>query len=133
MCGKQYTPKRASSKYCGSTCRTRATRLRAEQPPAPAAAAPAADPPAQPSLPTLLVARTMQQLEEAGRLDTVLGQQALVLASRLEVITALDTGASMAAVSKELRAVMTEAMTGVAVAEDPIDELRRRREAKHVG
>lgn len=142
MCGKAYTPKRVTSQYCSSACRTRATRLRAAgvRPalaavaPAPqgipvAAAAPAAGSPAGGGL----VASTRQQLEVAGRLDSILGQQALVLAARLEVTSGVDTGSSLAAVSKELRAVMAEALAGVAVADDPIDELRRRRELKRSG
>lgn len=141
LCGTLYSPKRATSQYCSTACRTRATRLRQSGVRAPLAAltpteAPAAAAPPAPTADGLvlsLVTSTRKQLEAAERLDTILGQQALVLATRLELTTGIDTGSSLAAVSKELRAVMAEALAGVAVAEDPIDELRRRRELKLSG
>lgn len=67
-------------------------------------------------------------LQDADRLDTVLGQQALALAA--QIVSPFQTGAGVASLSKELRAVMAEAMRGVAAAADPVDELRRRRDAK---
>lgn len=78
-----------------------------------------------------MVAAVMAELVEAGRLDTVLGQQALTIAEKLGSL--FDTGSSAAALSKELRALMAEAVKGAAVAADPLDELRARRAAKRAG
>lgn len=71
---------------------------------------------------------TARQLREAERFDTVLGQQALALARRIE--SPMETGASVASMSKEFRAVMVEALDGVNVAADPLDELRLRRDRR---
>lgn len=128
VCGNAYEAKRATSKYCSSGCRIRACRA-AEKP---------AEPPVQIGVAAQAAFRgglyesTLARLEEVGRLETVLGQQALFLAQRLES-SLLDSGSSLASLSKELRAVMDAALDGVAKAADPVDELRRRREAKLTG
>lgn len=75
-----------------------------------------------------LVDVTRRELEAAGVLDSVLGQQALALASR--IMSPMSTGASVASLSKELRVVMVEATAGVQAVGDPLDELRARRDAK---
>lgn len=125
-CGKLYEAKRVTSKYCGSGCRTRVSR--AEKPKTPVRIGVAA----QSAFRGGLYESTLARLEEVGRLETVLGQQALFLAQRLEA-SLLDSGSSLASLSKELRAVMDAALEGVAKAADPVDELRRRREAKLTG
>lgn len=78
-----------------------------------------------------LVDATKRELETAEVLDTVLGQQALALAQR--ILSPASTGASVASLSKELRTVMSEATAGVKVADDPLDELRARRDRKRTG
>lgn len=125
-CGKTFQPQRRSAKYCGTPCRTRATRARAAAgiPVTTAAAAPA---PAREH--RGLVESVESALGEANRLATWAGRQALLLADRLES-GSFDTGSAAAAVSKELRAVMAEALGDVEEDADPVDELRRRREAK---
>lgn len=123
-CGKTYEAKRAASRFCTATCRKRAQR-------APSVVAlPPPDVDDTPSTPAAsgLVSATIAELEEAGRLGTVLGQQAVELAKR--VSSPHETGASVASLSKELRAVMESAMEGVGVASDPLDELRARRDRK---
>jgi hypothetical protein len=77
-----------------------------------------------------LVVATKVELEAAGRLDSVLGQQALRLAQQM---SGFETGGGMAALSRELRATMAEATRGAAVAADPLDELKARRDAKRAG
>ena len=63
-------------------------------------------------------------LRAAGELDSVLGRQALDLASRLPDA---KSGSGLAAMHKELRSVMS-AVAGVAVGEiDPVDELKAKR------
>lgn len=73
--------------------------------------------------------RTILELEEAGRLDTIRGQAALVLARRLDSRT-MDTGSAVAAVVRQLDATVEAAVAGAHMAADPVDELRRRRDEK---
>ena len=112
-------PVGSRAKVCSDRCRKRVKRG-STAPPTPIAAADEA--------PSGLVATVERSLTEVERLDTVLGQQAMALARRID--TGVDTGSSVAALSKELREVMALAMQGVAVAADPVDELMRRRELK---
>ena len=79
--------------------------------------------------PVGLVATVVKELNDANRLDTVLGQLALKLAVRLEAST-FDTGSSFMSLSKELRAVMASAVAGAHVEDDEIDELQKRRDEK---
>ena len=88
------------------------------------------DPPeSQMYAPVGLVATVVKELNDANRLDTVLGQLALKLAVRLEAST-FDTGSSFMSLSKELRAVMASAVAGAHVEDDEIDELQKRRDEK---
>jgi hypothetical protein len=76
-----------------------------------------------------LVRTTRQALEDAGVLDSVAGQQALLLATRMT--SPHETGAAVASMSKQLQAVVAEALKSVKL-RDPLDELRLRRDAKRV-
>lgn len=76
-----------------------------------------------------LLGQIRATLTESGVLDTPNGQLALKLAGRIEN-QSNDSGSSIAALSKELRLVMAEAMNRVVAADDPIDELQRRRESR---
>jgi hypothetical protein len=123
-CGKPYEAKRKSSKYCSDTCRVKTSQHGGNVVTLPPAGEErSADP-------TGLVASITAELEQGGRLNTALGQQAVFLASRL-AISPFDT--SLASMSRELREVMARALEGVAVADDPLDELKRRRELKLAG
>jgi len=75
-----------------------------------------------------LIEAVERDLAAAGRLNTVLGQQALLLARRIG--SPVDTGASVASMSRELREVMARAVDGVPFAADPLDEIAARRAAK---
>jgi hypothetical protein len=114
-CGADFEAKRATAQYCSSTCRSRGNRKKP-------AAVVVPDGPSESGLKQAIIAELIQ----ADRLDTVLGQQALELAGWMASPTASASG--VAALSKELRALMTEATKGVAVAADPLDELRARRD-----
>ena len=117
VCGRPYEAKRVSSRFCSGTCRKR--NLRAPRPRL-AETSPAAEDYALP-------AATRAELEAASRLDSMLGQVALLLAERM---CEFDTGSGTAALSKELRAVMVAAVQGAPAAADPVDELRARRDRK---
>jgi hypothetical protein len=78
-----------------------------------------------------LVAAIEAELEAAGRLDTALGRQALRLAQRMH--SEFDTGSAIAALSRELRATMAEALKDATPVADPLDELAARRSRKAAG
>jgi hypothetical protein len=73
---------------------------------------------------------TLEQLTSAGRLETAAGRNALVLARRLDA-GGLDTGSSVAALSKQHLSALSEALAGAIVVADAVDELRARRERRH--
>ena len=76
-----------------------------------------------------LVTVVTEKLRQHGRLRTVEGQQAVVLA---RIMSAKFVNASgIASTSRELRTVLLEALAGVEPQVlDPIDQLRKAREAK---
>ena len=78
-----------------------------------------------------LVAATRRELQAADRLDSVAGQQALKLAERMYGL--FDTGSAIAALSRELRAAMAEALKDAPRAGDSLDELAERRRRKAAG
>ena len=71
------------------------------------------------------------ELEAADRLETALGQQAVVLAGLMG--SQFDTGAAKASLSRELRAVMDAALADAPKAADRLDELAERRRRKASG
>jgi hypothetical protein len=74
-------------------------------------------------------AAAIKTLTDAGRLNSVMGQAALVLARRLDA-TNIDTGSAVASVVKQLELALDTATAGANVAADPVDELRNRRDRK---
>lgn len=123
MCGASFDAKTAKGRFCSSTCRGRAHRGEAPR----TGRASLAETPEIGDLERA----TRGRLEAVDRHQTVLGVQALGLARRIDSPTTMDS--AMAALSKEFRAVMVDALDGVAVAADPLDELRGRRERKRAG
>lgn len=124
-CSKPFEAQRSTARFCGATCRKRGSRDASESlknAPEPANLAPVA--PISPKEPPLVTV-TRRELEEAEKLDTVIGQQAMRLAEKL--CSGFDTGSATAAVSKEFRAVMAEALADVTKQADGIDELMARR------
>lgn len=79
-------------------------------------------------VPDGVYAATLAELESAGRVHTAKGQACLLLADRLD--ERVDTAAGAASAVKQLRESLDDALAGATVAADPVDELRRRREAK---
>lgn len=118
-CGRPFEAERSTAKYCGPTCRKRASR-RPSEPSGPVAA-----------LPIGLVEATRTELAAAGQESSALGQAALRLAERM--CGEFDTGSAVAALSKELRAVMAEALADAPKAADAMDELALRRAQRASG
>lgn len=76
-----------------------------------------------------VAAMTERKLLDAGRLDTVMGAVAMALAAKVDE-PGLDTGSSLAAVTRELDRCLERALEGVRVAETPLERQRRSREMK---
>jgi hypothetical protein len=103
-CGGMYEQKRPNHRFCCGTCRVNGARGKLRPLRQEASSADSAPGPSE------LVGATRRQLEEAGRLDTYLGQQALVLA---EVFAAgKGTTSGLATISRELRETMAAALRG---------------------
>lgn len=109
-CGGEFEPENARHRFCSDTCRKRGSRG--------ATVAPVRDG-------DTLEAATCQALEDAGREDTPAGVSAVLLARKLDM--GGDTGSSMAALAREHRAALEDALRGAEVVDDPVDELRDRR------
>jgi hypothetical protein len=118
FCGTAYLAKRSTSRFCGDRCRRR--NKGAPPPPKPTRE--------QSLTATGLVDAVRAELDGVGKLDSMLGQQALMLAQALGDPDESASGA--AALSRELGAVMAVALRGVRGAADQVDELRRRRDRK---
>lgn len=145
-CSTTFVAKRSTAKYCGSKCRTLATKERKRDAarvvpvkPEPrkrrkkADADPPAEPQDAPNPPTVLLstmAAVVAELTTFKRLHSVHGQAAVQLAMALD--HPAETGSAKAALAKQLAATMELALAGVTVAKDPVDELAGRR-AKRAG
>lgn len=115
-CGRAYTAQRRTSKFCSSGCRVRFGRG-ARKPAEVVALGRHSDGP--------LEGAALVELGAAERTATAAGQAALALARRID--TDRDTGAAVAALTREFRATMAEAKSGARLALSPLDELRARR------
>lgn len=113
-CGTEIPPSKGplARKWCSDTCRKRG----------PSKVRPL------PSTDDGLVAATRRELEEAERVDTMLGQAALALATRIS--SNADSGSAAAQMVKELRSTMEEALAGAPRAASHVDQLRELRERK---
>jgi hypothetical protein len=132
-CGQTFTAARANAKYCSERCKKRCQRGSGAQvvelkakPDRPATKAKAEEPAGNIGS---VEAAAIKTLTDAGRLNSVMGQAALVLARRLDATT-VDTGSAVASVVKQLELALDAATAGAMQAADPVDELRNRRDRK---
>lgn len=121
VCSDGFEAKRPAAKYCSDRCRKRAQRQPKPQP-KPDPQMPV-DPDAE------LWTATLVELSAAGRQASASGQAALLLARRLDS-RAVETGSAVAAMVREHRAALADALRDAKVAANPLDELRARREHK---
>lgn len=123
VCGAGFEAKRAA-KYCGERCKKRAQRL----PGAKLVSLPSPPPEIQRgSEPGTLEQATRRSLENAGRLDSDLGMAAMLLARRLDAnsASAVDSGVGVAALAKEYRATLADAVKDVEPESDgAVEEIR---------
>ncbi len=122
QCSSPFLAQRTSAKFCSATCRQQSRRSRGHQ----AALEPATG--AAPAVDSAIIERTRAELEQLGALDTVTGAAAMILAERLA--SPRDTGSAAAAVSRELDRLMIRVRSGITDHGDPLDSIRRRRDAK---
>lgn len=123
-CGAAYEAIRANARFCSDRCRKRTARQ-----PKPLAEMPTVTPEVAQLLVSQLSKIVTDELVAGGVLDTSPGQAALLLAQRMELGTT-DTGSAVAAMSRELRSLMAEALGKTETAADPMDELKARRESR---
>lgn len=123
VCGATYTAKRATSRYCGATCRVTSSRKGASRPKIAAVPAPA---PAE----SPIYDATLRRLDEAGQVDSPLGRKALNLAKLIDSPPPM-THSSIAGWSKEHTAALTAALAEApAQAVSLTDQLKARRDAR---
>lgn len=101
LCGKSYVARRSDSKFCGSTCRSR--KATGAVVPIRPAEQPATDRPS-------LVESIRAELRRSDAESSGLGVSALVLASQID--GGQESGSSLAALNRELRATLAEATRG---------------------
>ena len=127
QCGKSFEAKRSTAKYCGSTCRAR--RATGKPPVRMASSA------AVTSLPRpdadergAVAAAMLVMLTDCSRESTPLGVLALHLAATID--DPMTQANAKAALAKSLRETLAEAVKGADVPDNPVDELRRKRDLK---
>lgn len=123
-CGATYEAIRANARFCSDRCRKRTARM-----PRPLTEMPNAEQASAPVMASTLARTVVDELTAAGVLESSPAQAAILLATRMELGTS-DTGSAVAAMSRELRSLMAEALGKTEVAADPMDELKARRESR---
>ena len=120
-CGESFEAKRKTAKYCSGTCRTRGNRRADEAPVATSASAGLSE-------------STRAELARLRKLDTVQGQQVMVIALRMESL--FETGSAVAALSREHSRLMGLLSRDAKVV-DPVqaakDEVARKRAQRNAG
>ena len=121
-CTRPYEAKRITSRFCSPRCQKRARRS-----PAGLSGASLLTFPAPVDGP--LTVATMAELIVADRVESSLGQSALLMARRLDTPGA-DTGSSVAALAREQRATLALALESATNVLDPVDMVKLRRDAR---
>ena len=132
-CGQTFSPASKRARFCSVKCRTQATRARAKGEPESAVVKPkpkrsrkaAAT---EPDAPVGALGAVLAELRAAGRLESSAGQAAVALARRID--DGAESSSGLAALTREMRAAMAEALSRVEASGDALDELRARREAR---
>ncbi|MFJ9114471.1 hypothetical protein ACIRJO_02865 [Streptomyces sp. NPDC102394] len=129
-CDKPFEAKRKTAKFCSDRCRMRVHRKPTEpEQPAPVASPTPAE---REGDADSLIQAARAELQAAGRLQTAAGRAVLALARRIDA-NAAETGSSLAAMVREFRAALADALRGAGETGDPVDELRARRDRKRAG
>lgn len=124
VCLGGFEAKRAAAKYCSERCRKRAQRNPGSVSAHPVAArAEPVDPDSE------LWSVTLAELSAAGCAGSAAGVAVLALARRIDGGQS-EPGSAFAAMVREHRAALADALRGGDVRVNPLDELRSRRERK---
>ncbi len=134
-CAQTFSTSSRRARFCSPKCRTQATRARARGE-AESVAVPPKPKPKRTRKPVVLEAdatvgalgAVLAELRAAGRLDSSAGQAAVALARRID--DGAESSSGLAALTREMRAAMAEALSRVEASGDALDELRARREAR---
>lgn len=130
-CGRRYVAKSKRSKFCADVeCKRRRERERKRRRGGEVFELPGVPLSPAPSSSGGVAEAARAELAAAGRVGTSIGRAAIALAEKLDVAV-FDTGSSMAAVSREYRATLAEALKDVRVDVDQVDELGARRRRRH--
>ena len=119
-CGTAFDAQRASARFCSDRCRKRVARSGAPRPQLRVVTEP--EPRQRPD--GSLLGAVLIALEEAQVLDTPGGRLAVSIATRLDDPNSTDSGSAVAALSRELRAVMAEATARSEKSSSPLDRIR---------
>lgn len=114
-CGTAFEAERRTAKYCSPTCRSRARRGTVKRP---------KDAAGESDFERL----TRAELDELGKVDTLLGQQVLIVARRMA--RGGETGAAVVSLSKEHSRLMAELRRDGGEGDDPVTAARKRARAK---
>ena len=130
-CGTRFDATSPRATYCSARCRKRGSRAGlVSAVPSPPPPAPRPSAPDDADLPSV-VGAVIAELAEANALHTPSGLAACRLAQLIDAASPMQ-GSSVAAWVKELRAAIADARAASPAEEaDPIDELGRRRAARH--
>ena len=112
QCETSFQATRSTRKFCSNECRQRAKRTRNDPPPDMSG----------------LLDTVRSELVTLGKVDTVHGQQALIVAARMT--SGKETGSAVTSLSQELTRLMAQARAGAASEEDEVTRARRIRDEK---
>ncbi len=137
-CSETFQTPRPEARFCSKRCRTQASRARAKGEPESLKPKPEPKPKRtrkakaapEPDAPVGTSGAVLAELQAAGRLQSSAGQAAVALARRID--DGAESSAGLAALTRELRAAMAEALARAEASGDALDELRARREARRV-
>lgn len=130
-CGKAFDAKTKRARFCSSVeCRRARARLRKRSERGQVLEFPA--PPKDETPVDSVHAATLAELVAVTREHTPLGRAALVLAGRLDRADG-DTGSSTAALARELRVTLEEALRDAPRTADALDDLEAQRQKRRQG
>lgn len=130
-CGEPLTSRRTDARYCGARCRARAKYRRDVGGPVPARVLHLVDEagalvePGGVEVPGPIEAATVRTLSAAVVLDSWAGAQAVATARRQDRAKG-ETGASFAALGRELREAIKAALSKSETGGDPLSKMRAR-------
>jgi hypothetical protein len=123
VCAQPFEAKRRDARYCGSVCKMRAhraggsvTTMAGDVGGVPDVGSSASE--------VTLVDVVRRELVAAGRLDSFAGQRALTLAER--ILSPVTSAGAVAGLDKRLSVARAEALAGMIVEADAVDEFTAR-------